>query len=187
MMIVVSGSPASGKTTLSHALSSHFSLPILSSDKLGEWLYDDAKVHDIKTRHAISAAAYSLMFRLIEEFLQHKSSFIVESCFHPELAAPQIKKIMGDQKVLEVFLFAPNKDLIVERYKKRMSTPGRHAAHRDSEKVDHLRRHMDEVDYQPIAVGKYLKINTHSCDRVIDDAIEFIQKNIATENKLPGV
>ena len=63
-VIVVSGLPASGKTTLARRLSAALRLPLLSLDTIKEAIVDEITVED---RFAVRSAAREIVARLVQD------------------------------------------------------------------------------------------------------------------------
>ena len=156
MIVIVQGPPASGKTTLAKRISERFRLPHISRDILQEWM---SKVDDANNQKIMSFCAhagYKLMFDLAGELSKGAGGFIIEGCMNPKGAALQMKdKLAGTKhEIVEVFVTASN-DVLVQRYLDRAGTESRHSAHgNESTRGEKLARHLEEVIYTPMRIGK---------------------------------
>lgn len=154
MIVIVQGKPAAGKTILATQLSKELGLPHISRDNIAEWIFDSAGDQAEKMGNAVSNLGYDLMFGIAGELSKGSGSFIVEGCFNPEFGGKRMLKTLGDTKhvIVEVFLTADDK-ILVDRYKNRTTSPDRHKAHNDEEKVTRIADHLRDVQYKPMGIG----------------------------------
>ncbi|WP_329116717.1 AAA family ATPase [Streptomyces sp. NBC_01465] len=68
--IIISGLPASGKTTLANLLAPQLGWPVMDKDTILESLYDTLGVGDPTWRHRLSRAADEILFTLAESVPQ---------------------------------------------------------------------------------------------------------------------
>jgi glucokinase len=131
-VIVVSGLPASGKTTLARRLSAVLKLPLLSLDTVKEAIVDEVAVED---RFAVRAAAREVVARLVED---SPAGCLVDIWVNPVRdtsdVADRLAAIEG-VRYLELVCRVPT-ELAVERYAGR----ARHPAHLDAGDGDALAR-----------------------------------------------
>ncbi|GAA1363695.1 AAA family ATPase [Streptomyces beijiangensis] len=64
--LIISGLPASGKTTLANSLAPQLGWPVIDKDTILESLYDALGVGDATWRHRLSRAADDVLFALAE-------------------------------------------------------------------------------------------------------------------------
>lgn len=81
-LILVSGPPASGKTTVSRLLSREFGLPLVGKDAIKERLYDTLGAGDRPWAQRLGRASIALLWDFVEAHLQVGQSVIAESNFH---------------------------------------------------------------------------------------------------------
>ena len=90
LLVVVTGSPASGKTTLSRLLASTIKCPLVSRDELKEGY--------INTFHDLAPASaediYKLFFQTIDLLLSGNISIIAEAAFQHKLWHPQLMPLI---------------------------------------------------------------------------------------------
>lgn len=128
--IVISGLPASGKTTLGRQLASSLDLPFLDKDEILEALYDSLGVGDAQWRNRLSRSADVIFQRLA-----HQTAGAVLASFwrHPQVTGESgtptawIASLVG--KVVEVHCACSPK-VAAERFSARK----RHNGHIDRDK-----------------------------------------------------
>ena len=62
LLIVVTGMPSSGKTTVADGLASQLRLPMIAKDEIKESLYDSLGPGYVKSSALLGGAAYALIF-----------------------------------------------------------------------------------------------------------------------------
>src|SRR5690606_31301980 len=86
LVVMVTGHPATGKTTLANHLARELELPLLWRDRIKETLLDllpspDAEVTAWSRR--LSGVSWTLLYQQIEVLLQARVAHVVESNFDP--------------------------------------------------------------------------------------------------------
>lgn len=141
-LIIVSGLPATGKSTLAQRLATHFALPLMMKDALKETLYDVLGYSDISYSKRLGHASMLLLYHFAEAVLCTRQSCVIESTFTPELAARDLRDLQQrcPFATLEIRCVA-EASALVERWKRRRSSGERHPGH-----LEHLIRE-EEVMY----------------------------------------
>ena len=131
LLIIFSGLPATGKTTLARKLSGHFDLPLVSADELKEMMFDRiGNWQDEKLFDSVSRAAYDLLYHSVGLILSTGQSCILEAFLRSEMAEARIAKLKEkyDCEILQ-FQLNSNADKIIERYESRHNSTERHSCH----------------------------------------------------------
>jgi adenylylsulfate kinase-like enzyme len=81
LLVVVTGMPAAGKTTVAESLSRALALPLLARDKLKERLYDTLGVGDLEWSGRLGDAAFTLLFDLARVLIESGDAVILEANF----------------------------------------------------------------------------------------------------------
>lgn len=97
MFVVVSGPPASGKTTLARAIAPALGLPLVAKDTIKEALMSVLPVPDIETSRAIGTASVAALLAVAAE----TSGAVLESVWHRSRALADPRCLPGD--IVEVF------------------------------------------------------------------------------------
>lgn len=90
-LIIITGLPGSGKTSLALALQGKLNLPLISKDAIKETLFDELGYSDREWSKKIGKATFSLMDKQINDLLSHGISLIVEANFKPEFDSHKFK------------------------------------------------------------------------------------------------
>jgi predicted kinase len=163
LLVVVTGMPAAGKTTVAESLSRALALPLLARDRIKERLYDTLGVGDLEWSGRLGDAAFALLFDLARVLIESGDAVILEANFfrgsEPRFFA------LPEHRVLQIHCEAPL-DLLIARYTNRP----RHLGHHDAEKVKELPTRFRSGAHEPLDLsGQLIRIDTSQ--RVDVDAI----------------
>ena len=129
-LVIVTGPPASGKTTLGRALATRLHMPFLYKDGIKETLFDTLGWSDREWSRKLGVATYALLFHLLEMELAAGRSLVVESNFDAERAGPSFLALR------ERYSFHPvqvccvaDGAVLLERFRSRAATNERHPGH----------------------------------------------------------
>jgi predicted kinase len=137
LLILVSGLPASGKTSLAEEIGKALALPIFNKDAIKELLFDTLGWSSRDWSKKLGAASTELLWFITKRHLQAGASIVLESNFVKEFADPQIAKLRGEWpvRVIEVHCVAA-REVLVERYRKRAEDGERHPGHMEWDEDD---------------------------------------------------
>ncbi len=163
LLLIVTGHPATGKTTLARYLSRELGLPLLSKDSIKERLFDTLGGSGVEDSKRLGRAAIDVMFGLAEEWLKTGMSVVVESPLRPEFEDARIRRLereCGCTAAQIVLTGAP--DVLMDRYRRRPASEGRHESHYDTKRFTEIKE-MVSRPFMPLAVsGGTLSIDTSS-------------------------
>jgi predicted kinase len=174
-IIIVSGFPASGKTTISQELAKRLDLPLISADRIKERLSDQLGCSDHKWSMKLSRTAYDLIYLFIETVLKAKGSLIVEGYLKPEKATPKflaLKEKYGFDAFQVVCQAAIQVRLA--RFKERWETGLRHRGHFDDARYENgqFKDGAYAGKAEPLGVpGKTIEVDSTNFDQVSVDEI----------------
>jgi predicted kinase len=123
LFVVVSGPPASGKSTLAPQLAGALSLPLVAKDVIKDALMSVLPVPDLEASREIGRAAVRAMFAVAAS---SPIGAVIESNLHRSSAVDDVTALPG--QVIEVFCRC-TQATASERYARRAGT--RHAGHFD--------------------------------------------------------
>jgi predicted kinase len=133
-LIIVTGAPAAGKTTVGRRIAAAFCLPFFHKDGIKETLFDALGWADREWSRKLGAASMALLYDLVEIQLAAGCPCVVESNFYPEFAAPRflgLKQKFGFTPVQVVCVANPQ--VLSQRWRGRVRSGERHPGH-----VDHV-------------------------------------------------
>ena len=154
LLLVVTGMPSSGKTTVAEGLARRLGLPLIAKDEIKESLYESLGAEDASASARLGTAAYALIFGLARRMLASGVSLIVEANFfrdqEPDFAS------LPDNRLVQIHCEAPLA-VVLERYASR----SRHAAHYDAEKIEELPARFESGAHSPLRLpGELIQLDT---------------------------
>ena len=154
VLIVVSGPPAAGKTTIALEIGSQLGMPVFSKDTIKESLHDSIGWTDLESSRRFGLASIMLMYKMLEVQLSSGHSAIAEMNFYAQYDPPRLLALVDRLgcRLLQVHCSA-NTDILVARYIARAKAGDRHPAHVDSENVDDLIGKLAEDAWSPLDLG----------------------------------
>jgi adenylate kinase family enzyme len=167
-IIIISGAPGTGKTTLAKKISSEFKLPLLSKDSIKETLFDSLGIKDREWSRKLGIISYQLLYQTIELLLQTDKTFIVESNFKPEFDDQKFNNLKNKYNFEILQIICETKgEILLERFKKRSESGERHPGHVDHLNYDEFKDTLLKKDYPPLNIGgEVLKVDTTNFDQI---------------------
>lgn len=157
-IIVISGPPAAGKTTLASDLSDRLSIPVLAKDSIKESLLDSLGYSDRKRSVEIGYAAFQLHLQLAKEFASKNASFIFETAFYRK-STNDISVALDGCEIVQAWVRA-DLTVMLQRAKVRDRHPG-HADWYDGYEEE-CRVKLDECVYDPLEIdGTLIKVDSN--------------------------
>ena len=129
-VLIITGAPASGKTTLGCQLAASLHLPFLSKDLFKETLFDSLGWQDRDWSRRIGGASMALLFRVAGALLEADQSVALESNFYVGGETSQLREL-GERyacQFIQVVCTAPS-EILVERFVLRARSGQRHPGH----------------------------------------------------------
>lgn len=151
-IVLISGAPGAGKTTLALPLAAQLGWPLISKDHIKETLFDamGGIGGDLQESRRFGAGAMETLWALASRCPE----VILEANFRPHSVYEREKLIGLDGKVVELHCVCPL-DEAFRRFQAR-GAAGVHPAHPWHEMN---RAAFDEFD-QPVGVGSVIKVDT---------------------------
>ena len=152
LLIIVTGLPGSGKTSLAIPLAVELGVSLLSKDVIQETLFDHLKPENREASRRLNEASYAVLLEVarvargavVEGFWRHKEDTVALS----QLCAP----------LLELYCDCPPR-LAMERY--RLRAPTRHPGHFEEEVVYDESEVWFKEAAEPLHVGRAtLRVDT---------------------------
>jgi predicted kinase len=145
IVLLITGAPASGKTTVGRRLARELGLAYLSKDLFKEVLFDELGWQDRAWSKKVGGASMRLLYACADELLRVGQSVALESNFYSRWDTEPLQALIQRHasRVVQVLCVAPG-PVLAERYKQRAFSGERHPGHVD-------RTSMDEI--LPILLG----------------------------------
>ena len=131
-VVLITGHPATGKTTFARYLAKTLAVPTLCKDDFKEILYDTLGWSTVEWSMQLSVATWELLYRYVDILLKARTDHVVEANFDPKFANPewQARKQRFDLQVIQVRCECDPATTIA-RYRARIADGTRHPGHRD--------------------------------------------------------
>jgi len=149
-LIIVSGAPASGKTTLARRLAGDLRLPLIAKDALKEALSDAmGSPDDVETSMRLGDGAYAALFSAARALLEAGHGLIVESNFRRGLSEPDLQPLVP-LSIASLLHCTARSDILTARYATRFANGERHPAHLDGHRAAGLADDLARGRFDPL-------------------------------------
>jgi predicted kinase len=131
LLIIVTGRPASGKTTLAYLLSQKIKCPLLSRDHLKEGFLNTIGFPYKMDDNSVNQHIYKTFFELTEEFISKEISVIIEAAFQHKLWENKLTQLLN-KATIKIIICKTSTEIANSRYMNRfLNDPGREKYHGD--------------------------------------------------------
>lgn len=185
-IIVVTGLPGTGKTTLSREIAEALDIPLIAKDDIKEIMFDTIGWSDKAFSAKLAHATFGIMDYITEQHLKTGSSILLESNYSPKLASNKFQKWqqLFDCAIVQI-VCQTNIDVLAHRYADRAKNTTRHPGHLDNETIETYRinylKRIENGEDQPLDVDGAVRIvDTTDFNTVnTEDILEWIRSNAA--------
>jgi predicted kinase len=155
LLVVVTGPPAAGKTTIARELAARLRVPLIAKDSIKEALFDALGTGDLAWSQRLGEATYLAMLALAEGSAAAGASVVLEANF--VRGGDFATRLAGlSARFVQVHCGAPL-DVLLDRYRSRERHPG----HVDSERIDALREAVETGRHDPLDLpGETIRLDT---------------------------
>lgn len=172
-VLIITGAPAAGKTTLGRRLACDLALPFVNEDDIKEILFDTIGWQDRAWSRYLAGACYRLLYHVVEEEIAVGRSVAVESNFDRERSTPEFRRLH------DAYLFRPVQVLchaegavLIERFKARDDSGIRHPGHIDTEALRDVEQVLARGRIDPLDLdGPVIEVDTTDFNVVDYDRI----------------
>jgi predicted kinase len=173
VLIIVSGPPCAGKTTLARRLAAHFRLPLMTKDTIKETLFDTLGCGDRAWSKRLSGASMALLYRFAEAQVASSRSCIIEANFSASLASPALRELRQRHPFDPVQIQCRvETSVLIDRLRQRALSRERHPGHLDQATLHSLRRETVQERLEPLAIGgQLIELDTTDFDAIDHEAL----------------
>jgi predicted kinase len=193
LLIIVTGPPCTGKTTLGRKLAVELHLPFVNKDGIKETLFESLGWRDREWSKKLGRASISLLYYFIETQLEAGRSFIVESNFKAEFATLEFLALKQKYN-FEPFQILCQTDgqVLFQRFKERFASGKRHPGHVDHLNSDEFKETLLEGNGQILDIGgevfevdttDFEKIDYKGLLKAIEGAVNNLQHHLKSTVK----
>jgi predicted kinase len=179
LLIIVTGSPASGKTTLAHILTEKINCPLLSRDELKEGYINTLNVAHNELNNSVDLHVNNTFFKTTGLLISKGISIIIEAAFQDKLWRPKLLDL-SDKAKIKVIICRTNSDLIKTRFINRLSSNSNREKYHGDQSLSLSQEKFIALteNYQPINIdAPTLQVNTtDNYNPAIEDIINFIRQ-----------
>lgn len=186
MLVIVSGSPAAGKTTLATSLANDLSLPLFARDNFKEVLMDAMGAPDRARSSELGRASFALLCEVVGRLLDASAGAVIESNFHRGRSEPDLAPLVSRAKT--VLLHCETSPAEIERrYVERFARGERHPGHHDLDALPALLTNLEQGVYEPLQLDiPTLRIDTTNGYRPTERQIKaFLRKERMASSPTP--
>ena len=162
VVIVITGPPCAGKTTIARRVAEQFSLPWMGKDMVKELLFDTLGWQDREWSKKLSRASVVVLFRFVEAQVAARRCCVVESNFKAEYDTARFLDLREryDFDLIQIDCICDGQ-VLFERFKRRAESGERHPGHLDHANYDEFREMLLQGRSEPLKIGgRRIEIDT---------------------------
>lgn len=173
LIIVVTGAPGTGKTTIAKEIARKFHLPLIVKDEIKEtlfeaigWKVEGWEQHEWQKK--LGAAAIEVMHRLSEFLLAAGQPHVLESNFVPRFANPKFKQLAKKYNFIlfQLYCSVATKALL-KRIKERGRSKDRHPGHTDVDHYQDIKEAIMTNRHGRLDLdGEYFEVDTTDFEKI---------------------
>lgn len=180
-VIIFTGLPGTGKTTMSRQITEAIRVPLIAKDDIKEIMYDKIGWSDKDFSAKLAHATFGIMEYITEQHLKTGISIALESNYSPKLASEKFQEWQQEYgcNIVQI-VCRTDTDVLARRYFERQHAD-RHPGHNDTGTVESymadFERRIENGEDRPLAVnGPVRVVDTTDFSEVdIDGIIEWMR------------
>ena len=168
IIIIVTGRPAAGKSTLAKWLSQELKLPLVSKDSIREELFDRLGWKDREWAQLLGKASVDMMFYFAQAELEVSHSLIMDNAFYPPISNLKFQTLKDQCHAESIQIVCDSdRETLFQRFKSRADSGNRHPGHGDHDVPDDLYRNLTNNSSQVLDIGgSVIEVDTTDFSRV---------------------
>lgn len=160
LVVVVTGPPASGKSTIAEAIAKGLPAPLLAKDPIKEALFDGLGTGDAEWSQRLGIATYGILYLMLEQELRAGRCCVLEANFDHTEASAQLSAIQLRHgfRALQI-VCAADREALLERFVERSNS--RHPGHIDDERLEDVTESIDAGRWRALELdGELIEVDT---------------------------
>jgi predicted kinase len=159
-VLVVSGLPGAGKTTVAQRVQRALSWPLMAKDHFKERLFDVLGSPDPQASKQLSIASYALMFDMTRQLAAHGISVMLEGNFRWPEVGQHFEALSPGVRFIQLWCTAPV-EVLISRLQLRAQDKSRHPGHHDDENLAQLVQEVSSQTPTPLPLpGELITVDT---------------------------
>ncbi len=162
LLIIVTGPPASGKSSIARRIAARYRLPNVNKDGIKETLFDTLGWRNRRLSPRLNQATRSLLFYFADVLLAAGQPLVLESNFRPARDEQAFRRLAEKHpfRPLQVHCDAPV-EYLVRRFHSRWQAGRRHPGHADDLTAGEVTQDIRSGQFGPLDIGGTLiQLNT---------------------------
>jgi predicted kinase len=158
LLIVVTGQPCTGKTSLARRLAADLGLPLVSRDDIKERLFDSLGWSDRAWSRRLGQASYDLLYYTAELLLCAGQPLILESNFSAVHSVGDLRRLKQTTGCATLVIHCRTEwETLAQRFRQRSASGERHPGHVDDqvlgETLAEIQRRLAQREDAPLDLG----------------------------------
>jgi predicted kinase len=181
-IIIVTGRPAAGKSTLAKWLSQELKLPLVSKDRIREELFDRLGWKDRKWAQELGKASVDMMFYFAQAELAVGHSIIMDNAFYPPVSNMRFQALKERYHAESIQIVCDSdRETLFQRFKSRADSGNRHPGHGDQDVLEELYANLADTSSQILQIGgSIIEIDTTDFAKVnYQEILQQIKSSLA--------
>lgn len=185
-LILITGAPATGKTTMAVPLATRLGVPYISKDAIKERLFDTLGWQDREWSKRLGDASFALLYDFVLAHLKVGSPLVVEANFKPRIDTPRFLALrdLHPFSMLQLVLYA-TPAVLQARFAARHAAGERHPGHVDATFAGEFAAQLQTDSYGPLGLpSTIVEVDTTDLEKVdfaatIEDACQWVMAHDA--------